>query len=230
MPTLKSVFASALLVAAVAAEPTKVITNVLTRKKQEKPVTELQKISHDIVMEYVSRGNPEDAQILQAKADANGEINFDLTNNNNFSYTGNVFVGSPSQGSYSSEFVYDTGSGFLTVAASTCSTCTDPYYNPSTSSTAVKGATGYTNTSLNYGSAALKGQMYTDTMCTNKGQIASCATGFGFFLVESQTGLDGLDGILGFSPAVSGNGPSYVGTLKANGSIDDEVVAFNLNL
>lgn len=39
-----------------------------------------------------------------------------------------------------------------------------------------------------------------------------------------------MDGILGFSPAVAGNGPSYVATLKANGSITDEVVAFNLNL
>ena len=72
--------------------------------------------------------------------------------------------------------------------------------------------------------------MYTDTMCTAKDQINSCATGFGFFLVEKQSGLDGLDGILGFSPAVAGNGPSYVSTLFANGTIPEEVVAFNLNL
>jgi len=39
-----------------------------------------------------------------------------------------------------------------------------------------------------------------------------------------------LDGILGFSPAVAGNGPSYVGTLFNNGAITEEVVAFNLNL
>ena len=193
-------------------------------------MTELQKIGYEIIMEKVMSGNPEEHKILQAQADLKGEINFDLKNNSNFSYTGNVFVGSPTQGSYASEFVYDTGSGFLTVAASTCSTCTDPYYNPAASSTSVQGYTGYTNTELDYGSAQLKGQMYTDTMCTDAGQIDSCATGFGFFLVESQKGLDGLDGILGFSPAVAGNGPSYIATLFGNGTIPEESVCFNLNL
>jgi len=72
--------------------------------------------------------------------------------------------------------------------------------------------------------------MVTDTMCTDPTQTDSCATGFGFFLIQSQTGLEGLDGILGFCPAETGNGPSYVSTLYGNGAIPEEAVSFNLNL
>ena len=59
---MQSLFASALLTFAVAAEP-QVITQVI-HKKQTKPVTELQKIGYEIIMEKVMSGNPEDAKIL----------------------------------------------------------------------------------------------------------------------------------------------------------------------
>jgi hypothetical protein len=42
----------------------------------------------------------------------------------------------------------------------------------------------------------------------------------------SQVGLDGIDGILGLSPDVQGNGPSFIGHLKKEQIIDDKIVGF----
>lgn len=75
----------------------------------------------------------------------------DLVNSNNLSYTGPVLIGTPLQGSATSEFVYDSGSGYLTVNTAGCSNCATSYYNPSLSSTAA--ASTDTTTSLTYGSA-----------------------------------------------------------------------------
>lgn len=47
----------------------------------------------------------------------------DLTNSNNLAYTGPVFLGTPLQGSNSSDFIYDTGSGYLTVKSTDCADC-----------------------------------------------------------------------------------------------------------
>ena len=49
------------------------------------------------------------------------------------------------------------------------------------------------------------------TNSTSSDQLS--ATGFDFFLITSQTGLDGLDGILGLSPALAEDGPSFVSAL-----------------
>ncbi len=49
---------------------------------------------------------------------------------------------------------------------------------------------------------------------------------FQFFGIMSQTGLDGIDGILGLSPDVTGNGPSFIGHLKKEQIIDDRMVGF----
>jgi len=49
---------------------------------------------------------------------------------------------------------------------------------------------------------------------------------FGFFLIKWETGLSGLDGILGLSPAASGNGPSFVEALYDAGVIAEKVVTF----
>jgi hypothetical protein len=75
----------------------------------------------------------------------------DLANGNNLSYTGPVLIGTPLQGLPTSEFVYDTGSGYLTVTASGCSNCSSIYYNPALSSTAQSST--YVQNSLTYGSA-----------------------------------------------------------------------------
>jgi hypothetical protein len=75
----------------------------------------------------------------------------------------------------------------------------------------VSGYTGYTDEQLVYGSATLDGSMYTDSMSISSSTTNTAATNFGFFLISKQTGLEGLDGILGFSPITDLNtGPSYV--------------------
>jgi len=67
-----------------------------------------------------------------------------LENMENFAYVGPVMFGStePMQGNTSSGFVYDTGSGFLTVQSTECSTCPDEYYDMSASPGAAFGCTG----------------------------------------------------------------------------------------
>jgi hypothetical protein len=62
--------------------------------------------------------------------------------------------------------------------------------------------------------------MYTDNMCTNDTNENTCVSNFGFFMISSQTGLDGLDGILGFSPITTDKtGPSYTKALYDQGKI-----------
>jgi hypothetical protein len=48
-----------------------------------------------------------------------------LENGNNVVYVGPVEIGTPMQGSGKSAFVYDSGSGFLTVNGADCKTCED---------------------------------------------------------------------------------------------------------
>jgi hypothetical protein len=52
-----------------------------------------------------------------------------LAGQNNMAYVGPVQLGTPMQGNSSSMFVYDSGSGYLTVTAESCITCEDEYYN-----------------------------------------------------------------------------------------------------
>lgn len=71
--------------------------------------------------------------------------------------------------------------------------------------------------------------MAQDNVClTDDTSSASCANSFGFFAIESETGLNNIDGILGLSPAEGDNGPSYVEALKTSGSIDEEIISFSL--
>jgi len=46
-------------------------------------------------------------------------------------------------------------------------------------------------------------------------------------MISKQKGLSAsINGILGLSPAVSDNGPSYIGALYKQGKISKEVVSF----
>jgi hypothetical protein len=49
---------------------------------------------------------------------------------------------------------------------------------------------------------------------------------FQFFGILDQKGLEDLDGILGLSPDISSNGPSFIANLKKLGLIDSKVVSF----
>ena len=72
-------------------------------------------------------------------------------------YVGPVQLGTPMQGNSSSNFVYDSGSGYLTVTASDCTTCIDGYYNFAESDTSVHGYGDYEETRLYFGSANFSG-------------------------------------------------------------------------
>jgi len=41
-----------------------------------------------------------------------------------------------------------------------------------------------------------------------------------------QTGLEGLDGILGLSPDIVSNGPSFIKNLKYQGIIEKKIASF----
>lgn len=81
---------------------------------------------------------------------------------------------------------------------------------------------------LNYGSASLVGYIGSDQVCLTEDM---CANDFKFFVITSQEGLTGYDGILGMSPDdESQNGPSYIKALYDQGVIQEKVVTFWLNL
>ena len=52
-----------------------------------------------------------------------GSFNLNLTNNADLAYVGPIFLGTPLQGSNQTAYIYDTGSGYLTIPSSTCLTC-----------------------------------------------------------------------------------------------------------
>ena len=56
-----------------------------------------------------------------------------------------------------------------------------------------------------------------------------CADNFEFLAMTKSKGLNGNDGILGFSPADESNGPSYMRALYDQGKIDEEVATFWIN-
>jgi hypothetical protein len=91
----------------------------------------------------------------------------------NLSYVGPIFFGEDSsgskrQGSVDSSFVYDTGSGFVTVNGGMCFTCSSQYYNPQESKTAHQVQVFNSRKVLSYGSVTLFGQEYSDTVSLEK--------------------------------------------------------------
>ena len=88
----------------------------------------------------------------------------ELVNSLNLSYSGPVYFGTPLQiGQNTSNYIYDTGSGYLTTTSTACSTCSTHYYDPTSSTTAK--VESKEQKKLDYGSAALKGYLGTDQVC-----------------------------------------------------------------
>ena len=140
-----------------------------------------------------------------------------MLNNMNLAYTGPVYFGTPIQhNDNGAEFVYDTGSGYLTTTSTLCSSCGSQYYDPS-ESTSFK-VVQTQDMELDYGSANLVGKLASDRTCLSE---TTCVNDFEFFVITHQNGLTGYDGILGMSPADEAqNGPSYVKALYDQGIID----------
>ena len=153
------------------------LTVPITRIKGfQTAITETQKIYEESRQERLS--------------DLYTEIPKNLTNNNNLAYAGPLYFGTPLQvdGSDERAFIYDSGSGWLTVTASDCSTCSAGYkcYNPSTSTTSK--AVASDTYELDYGSASLHGSTYSDRVCLTEDET-QCLSDFEFFKIDTESGL-----------------------------------------
>lgn len=121
-------------------------------------------------------------------------------------------MGTPLQGTQEDLYVYDTGSGYLTVSASDCVNCYDHIYDAANSSTS-SNCTTWAADALYYGSTTLYGNMVNDTACiTNEGR-RTCVSDFCFFSINEEYGLNNDAGIFGFGPPYPANGPSFFKTL-----------------
>ena len=109
-----------------------------------------------------------------------GISSIDLLNTGNIAYTGPVFLGDPLQGTNSSQFLYDSGSGFLLVTDSECETCNTQYFNSSASA-----SSSVSNlTEIGYGNLNLEGKMLQDTVCLSDFGEDTCASEMSFFSVD----------------------------------------------
>ena len=71
--------------------------------------------------------------------------------------------------------------------------------------------------------------MGVDDVClSNYNSTNTCANNFNFFLITDEAGLS-FDGILGFGPPYSYDGPSYMASLVASGSVSEAIASFSIN-
>jgi hypothetical protein len=144
------------------------------------------------------------------KVGASNTITIELNNVANLSYTAPLYFGSPdAQGSELGTFVFDSTSSYLSVTTTGCTTCWNTYYDPSLSETSTPVAeTDALN--LEYGSSKASGPLYTDKVCLLDDDEKSCASEMEFVAISSESGLAGLDGVLGMAPFQKDNGTSFV--------------------
>ena len=81
------------------------------------------------------------------------------------------------------------------------------------------------NLNLQYGSATLEGQILADDVCIDP-LNQYCSKNFTFLGITKQEGFDDADGILGLSPDIPQNGPSFVQKLREANLIDFKIVSF----
>ena len=103
-------------------------------------------------------------------------------------YTGPVFLGTPLQGSYDSNFIYDTGSGYLITTSKNCTFCNTQYYDQEASTSAAQ--TNDTAVNLVYGSADVTGYLVEDVVCLDDSEKQDlCVADFAFLAVTEAAGL-----------------------------------------
>ena len=95
------------------------------------PITDTQQLYADFHRQRLEN----DPELLKTALEEEGGIPITLLNTQNTGYTGPLLFGTPADGSTTSEFIYDTGSGWLTVTSEECSNCHTKYYDESASST-----------------------------------------------------------------------------------------------
>ena len=148
----------------------------------------MQKLLHEdrLKMRQAALESLGENELFRSATNSDG-VTLPLANTENLYYAGSVYIGTPQQGG--SEFIFDSGSGYLTTTSVGCLTCntTAPVYNPAASSTYSKDTTGtYASTiSLSYGSADLKGYMGTDVVSLTPSGTSPqlTATDFSFFII-----------------------------------------------
>ena len=144
----------------------KSFTVPIKKKFFGKPVTKSQKMLQDFHHKYLTDKYERMTQLKGSAGNTEGKKrlkqSIDMINNMNLAYTGPVYFGTPVQPQDDSEFVYDTGSGYLTTTATSCSTCGSQYYNPEASSTSKVSKHRGNRKQLDYGSASLVGYIGSD--------------------------------------------------------------------
>lgn len=114
---------------------------------------------------------------------------------NQNAYEGNMYVGEIVMGTAQTaiDVIYDTGSDWLCIPDSSCSSCEGTKHDNS-GATVVSAATE----ERLYGSAALSGSTYSDKVCLSASDSSTCISTFEYFAITDQQGLsDPIEGILG---------------------------------
>jgi hypothetical protein len=109
------------------------------------------------------------------------------------------------------------------VTSKSCAeNCWNNYYDPDSSTSSTVGYNDEASpVKLEYGSSSATGSVYTDSVCMLETDSSSCASQMGFVAISEESGLAGLDGVLGMAPYGEGNGPSFVKTLYNEGKISE---------
>ena len=135
---------------------------------------------------YAQRKNKSAKQLKQQES-----IDHDLVASSQMPmFTGEIRMGSERE---ILNVVYDTGSDWLVVPDASCSTCLGYKHDNTVSGTVVDEQ----ESERLYGSAALVGTTWLDTVCLSA-NTGSCAENFEYFSFSAQTGLSPpIDGIMG---------------------------------
>ena len=83
------------------------------------PITATQKLYNDFHRQRIEN----DPELMKTYLEAGGDNPINLKNTENTVYTGPILFGTPIAGSTDSEFIFDTGSGWLAVTSKQCSSC-----------------------------------------------------------------------------------------------------------
>ena len=106
----------------------------MKRKYSETPITPMQKLLHEerLKMRQAALDSLGENELFSS-ATTSSEFYLPLYNTLNLYYSGSVYIGTPQQGG--SEFIFDSGSGYLTTTTTGCSSCTSHVFNSAASST-----------------------------------------------------------------------------------------------
>ena len=168
---------------------TKGFTVPVTRKYSKIPITQTQKMLAKDRLKLRQDWMQSVGSKELFHTEASSSFSIALENSFNLFYAGPVYFGEPNQ--FGSQYIYDSGSGFLTTTTTTCATCNPAVYNPALSTTFVNGTDStysqYSSTvNLQYGSADLFGYMGTDMVSVapfDSSSSSNVVDNFSFFLI-----------------------------------------------